>query len=98
MQMKQSDPAFLSRWLHGKLSQDELASMRNREDYEEMLQESEKNDSGTRPEKQRGASDKKNGKTEKPGSDQSSFHKFVAVTTMLAFGSWLALKVLTNIL
>ena len=36
VQEASQDPAFLLRWLNGTLSEDELSSLRNREEYEEM--------------------------------------------------------------
>lgn len=37
MQERTSHPDFLYRWLNGDLTEAELASLRNREEYEEMV-------------------------------------------------------------
>ena len=37
MQKTSNDPGFMIRWLNGTLSEEELSSLRNREEYEEMV-------------------------------------------------------------
>lgn len=37
MQEIPNDPAFLMRWLNGSLSEEELSSLRNRDEYEQMV-------------------------------------------------------------
>ena len=37
MQKTSTDPGFMIRWLNGTLSEEELSTLRNREEYEEMV-------------------------------------------------------------
>ena len=37
IQQTSNDPDFLIRWLNGTLSEEELSTLRNREEYEEMV-------------------------------------------------------------
>ena len=37
MKNTSNDPAFMLRWLNGTLSAEELSTLRNREEYEEMV-------------------------------------------------------------
>ncbi len=98
MQTNSNDPSFLIRWLHGQLSQEELASMSNRKDYEEMMELMGNKDIAPLPEDE---IERSNGKTEESEdlpTDQSSLLKFVAVATVICSAGWLVLKSLANIL
>ncbi len=98
MQTNCNDPAFLIRWLHGQLSQEELASMNNREDYEEMMEQMGRKGLAPLPEDEIETPNGNTGESEDSDDDQSPILKFVAVTAIVGSAGWLVLKSLTNIL
>ncbi len=98
MQSNCNDMDFLSRWLHGRLTPEELASMRNRKDYEEMMEEMEGNGNSTLTIEAEDPANETTEQTEDSTAKRDSFLKLVAVPTIFGAAGWLVFKSLTQIL
>ena len=98
MRSNSNDLDFLGRWLHGRLTDEELDSMPNREDYEDMLEEMGTESNGNATNKTEKNSSNKTEHTKDAPVNKDSFIKFVAAPVFVGAAGWLVFKSLIQIL